>query len=164
MTIKLTTGFLLALTILLFSFNSVSAEIIVPQESVNPPDGLPYLMKRIQEKIGLFFSFSNDNKIKNYKKLVTVRLSELKFIVEKKEMAYFEQTTLRYFSTAGQFTSFLINSNKKNEFTSVRDEFKSHIPVLENLRDNYDSTTAEWRFIQDDINYIKGYINSLSSE
>lgn len=176
MTRKLTIGFLFALAIFTYSFNGVSAERIassspsstqvltidVPYESVNQTGGISYLLKRIGEKISMFFAFSNERKIQNYKKLVNVRLSELKFVIENKEMAYFEKSTQRYFTTAGQLTELLISASIGSEFTPVKEELLSHIPVLTKLRDTYDPGTAEWRFVEDDINYIKGYINNLS--
>ena len=178
MTRKLTTGFLFVLAIFAFSFNNASAEravssspsstlvqiIDVPYESVNQTGGISYLLKRIGEKISMFFAFSDERKIHNYKKLVNVRLSELKYVIENKEMGYFEKSTQRYFTTVGELTNLLIASNMKSEFISVKDELSSHIPVLIKLRDSYDPGTAEWRFVEDDINYVKGYINNLSSE
>ncbi len=174
---KITTGFFLALILLTFS-SGVSAQpaaspspsltplstIDVPLESVNPTDGISYLLKRMNEKVNLFFAFSNESKVIYYRKLVNVRLSELKFIIEKKNMGYFEKSTQRYFTTAGQLTSLLTSTNIKSEFASVREELSSHIPVLEKLRDNFDSSTAEWRFVEDDINYIKGYTSNLSAQ
>lgn len=139
-----------------------SPMIDITYESVNPPNGSPYLFKRIREKISIFFAFSNKSKVQVYKKLVNVRLAELKYVIEKKEMGYFEQTTKRYFTTVGQLTEFLILSRLEDEFIPVKDELLSHLPVLIKLRDTYDSSTAEWRFVEDDVNYVKGYINDLS--
>ena len=162
MRVKLTTLFLIIF--LNFSNGSVIAQSDIKYESVNPPDGLSYLFKRINERIIMFLSFSDESKIQNYQKLVEVRLAELKFIIEKKDAAYFEQSTQRYFTTAGQLTDFLTSKNKKNKFEQVKNEFSSQIPVLEKLRDNFDSSTAEWRFVEDDINYIKGYTSNLSAQ
>lgn len=175
---KLTTGFLLSIAIFTTSLISINAQGVVSQslsptpvptvdvyyESVNPPDGMSYLLKRISEKINLFFSFSNENKIKNYRKLVNVRLSELKFIIEKRQMGYFEKSTQRYFTATGQLVEFLVSSNIKGEFMPVKEELITHIPVLIKLRDSFDFGTAEWRFVEDDINYVKGYIDDLSTK
>lgn len=162
MTGKLATT-ILVLIFIISSFSSVNAQQDFPYEAVNPPDGISYLFKRIREKITIFFSFSNERKINNYKKLVQVRLAELKFIIENKEIGYFEKSTQRYFTTAGQLTELLTNKNTKTRYDEVREMLSSHIPILSRLRDTYNPTTAEWRFVEDDINYIKGYINSLSS-
>lgn len=174
---KFTTSVFLTLVILAFPFEIVSAQLAaspspslkplpssdVPYESVNPPDGISYLLKRVREKISMVFAFSNERKINNYKKLVQVRLAELKFVIENKEMGYFEKSTQRYFTTVGQLTEFLTNKNIMTTNQEVREMLSSHIPILSRLRDTYNPTTAEWRFVEDDINYIKGYINSLSS-
>lgn len=167
---KLTTSFIFFFLICTFLFGEVNAQqtigttIEVTYESVNPPDGLPFLLKRVKEKIGLFFSLSNESKINNYKKLTEIRLAELKFIIEKKQMGYFEQSTQRYFTTVGQLTALVISKNVKNQYNPIREELLSHIPVLTKLRDSYDFDTAEWRFVEDDINYIKGYIDKIPKD
>ena len=159
---KLTT-FVFIASLFLFSSAGLSAQTInVQYESVNPPDGISYVFKRVQEKIGNFLSLSNGNKVSSYRRLVNVRLAELKFIIENKKQAYFEKSTQRYFTTAGELTSLLISKNLKNDFGPVTEQLQSHIPILEKLRDSYDPRTAEWRFVEDDINYIKGYMGDLS--
>ncbi len=158
---KLAISIFIAL-VLFIPINNVTAQINVKYESINPPDGISYVFKRVQEKMALFFAFSNENKVNNYKKLISVRLAELKYTVDNKKQAFFEKSTQRYFTTVGEFTSFLTSKNLESEYEPVKERLKSHIPVLLELRDKYDSGTAEWRFIEDDINYIKGYINDLS--
>src|SRR3989344_247025 len=173
---KLTTSFIFIFLICVFLYNNVSAQetvdispspvptINIPYESVNPPDGMPYLLKRIKEKIGLFFSFSNESKVNNYKKLTGIRLAELKFVIEKNHMGYFEQSTQRYFTTVGQLTTLVISKNVGSQYNPVKGELLLHIPVLTKLRDSYDFDTAEWRFVEDDINYIKGYIDKIPKD
>ena len=158
---KLTTTVFI-LTILFLTSANVSAQTLdVKYELVNPPDGVSYVLKRINEKISTFFAFSSGSKVSNHKKIVGVRLAELKFIVDNKKQAYFEKSTQRYFTSAGQLTAFLTSKNLKNEFNLVREQLQSHIPILEKLRDSYDPRTAEWRFMEDDINYVKGYSELL---
>lgn len=155
---------LVCLFFLHFSYDSISAQNTIfdpPFESVNPSDGMSYLYKRIKEKVSMFFAFSNKNKIDNYKNLLNTRLAELKFVIENKHMSYFEKSTQRYFTTAGELTS-LLKSADKAEVESVKELLASHIPILTKLRDTFEFGTAEWRFVEDDINYIKGYSNDLS--
>ena len=178
---KLTNWFLfaIAIVIFIFSFHSVSAQyttdsgvtsspsptpiptIDVAYESVNPTDGIAYPLKRIGEKISMFFAFSNESKVKNYKSLVNIRLAELKFIIENKKAGYFEKSTQRYFTAAGQLTLFITSKNIKSQYMSVKEQLLSQIPVLVKLRDTYDPSTAEWRFVEDDINYASGYADTL---
>lgn len=135
--------------------------IAVDYEEVNPTDGTQYWIKRAKEKVGMFFSFSNNSKIEFQKKLTTTRLAELAYIINNKEMGYFEKATQRYFTTAGQLTDFIVEKKATHTLDSIKEVFSSHIPVLTKLRDVYNPTTAEWRFVEDDINYIKGDILRL---
>lgn len=136
--------------------------IEIAYEKVNPKDGGSYAVKRLKEKAMLaLLSFSKQKKADYYNKLVGSRLAELKYVVEKKDMASFENTTTRYFATVGQFVNFLVSKNLTEEKIKVRQVLTSHIPLLESLRDRYDPTTAEWRFMQDDVNYVQTYINQL---
>lgn len=139
------------------------ATIDVPKEEVNPEDGTGYWIKRIKEKLWLFFSFSDVSKLNFQKKLVNSRFSELKYIIENNQMAYFEKATQRYFTTVGQLTNFALSKKLNSEYGGVSDLLSSHLPILVSLRDKFKSTTAEWRFVEDDINYVKGYISSLTS-
>lgn len=135
----------------------------VPDESVNPTDGISYVFKRALERVVTFFAFSDNSKTDDYKKLLNTRLSELKYIIENKKMAYFEKATQRYFTIAGQLTEYLISKNLSNDYESTRELLMSHVPILTQLRDRFEFGTAEWRFVEDDINYIKEYANNLSN-
>lgn len=136
--------------------------IQVQYEEVNPDDGSNYIMKRLKEKIALFFAFSDKAKADLQKKLVQARFAELKYTINNKQMAYFEKSTQRYFTAAGQLTEFLVSKNMIQEYGPIREMFLSYIPLLTQLRDTYNPTTAEWRFVEDDINYTKTYIQKLS--
>lgn len=141
---------------------SAPQAIEVTYEKVNPQDGGSYALKRLKEKAMLaLLSLSKKKKAGYYNKLVGNRLAELKFIVDKKDMANFESATTRYFATAGQFVNFLVRKNLTEEKSKAHELLASHIPLLESLRDTYNPTTAEWRFMQDDVNYVKMYINQL---
>lgn len=137
--------------------------IEVPYEEINPTDGTQYWIKRVKEKVGNFFAFSDSGKIDFLEGLVKTRLAELKYVIDNKEMGYFEKSTQRYFTVAGELTDFIVSKKNKEGAEKVRATLSSHIPVLTKLRDTYNPTTAEWRFVEDDINYIKGNIEKLSS-
>lgn len=129
-------------------------------EKVNPDKIFNYSLKRLGEKLSLLFS-TNEQKANQYKKIMDARLAELKYIIDNKQMAYFEIATQRYFTTVGQYTNFLIQTNLNDQKATVKEELSLNIPILESLRDSFDSKTAEWRFVQDDINYTKSYIDQL---
>lgn len=173
---KFITSFFLIFFTSIFLVSSVSAEnkakdnidapkkemILVKYQSVNPSDGSKFLIKRFQEKIKLFTLFiSKTSKADYYQELVGIRLAELKYVIDNKDMARFENTTKRYYTTAGQLTEFIMKKNLVDRKEKARELFESHIPVLESLRDTFKDTTAEWRFVHDDINYLKIYTERL---
>lgn len=135
----------------------------VDYEKVNPSDGFNYGRKRFKEKLYLTLLFySKDKKIGYYSKLVARRLAELKYVVENKDLANFENATTRYFATAGQFTDFLTKNGSADQKSEAVKSLSSYIFVLEDLRDTFEGQEkAEWRFIQDDINYTKMYSDQL---
>lgn len=140
---------------------SESADVSkVDYQKVNPDNTFSYSIKRLQEKIMLLIlSLSSDAKANYYAGLTNKRLAELEYIIEKKDMGNFEVATKRYYTTLGDFYNFI---SKDKDTKSLFDKrTSSHRQVLERLRDFYDGTTAEWRFIQDDINYLSIYSEKL---
>lgn len=144
----------------LFSFN-ILAEESSNYESINPIDGFNYGVKRFKEKFILLTKFSKNKKADYYLKLIDIRLAELKYTIENKDMANFETTTQRYFTTVGQYTDFLKNKKVSYDKSFIEKRLSEHVPVLEKLRDNFEYSTAEYRFVQDDINYLNNYLNDL---
>lgn len=137
--------------------------IDIAYEKTNPDNTFNYLLKRFQEKFYLWFSFwSLDRKSKIYTDLTNKRLAELKYVIEKNKMGVFEKTTQRYYSVVGEYVDFLKKSNKVKDYSEVKQQLRLQILVLEELQKAYNPATAEWRFVQDDINYVKGYIESLN--
>lgn len=140
--------------------------INIKYERINPKDGFSYGVKRFKEKIllQLYFIFP-ERKLHYYSELTEHRLAELKFTIEEKDMANFENTTTRYSSSVGEYVNFVLkNDNLKENKKEMENLLLSHFPVLEKLRDSYDPQTAEWRFVEDDINFVKLHINSLKRE
>lgn len=131
-------------------------------EAVNPGNDPAYVFKRFREKVILFIlSVSPEKKADFYEGLLTIRLSELKKIVDKKDIANIQTTSQRYSATLGEYTDFLIARKLEGRKEKVKSTFLTHVPVLEKLRDSYDYTLAEWRFIQYDLDYLKIYILKL---
>ena len=136
---------------------------IIKYESVNMVDGSRYLIKRLKEKVTLFFlSLDSEKKLNYYEKLLNIRLSELKYVVDNKDIGNIQVASQRYFTTAGQLTNFLVSKNTlsvKKEI--VKQLFADHIKVIEILKKSYKDTTAEWRFLRDDTNYLIDYSAQL---
>lgn len=139
------------------------SRIQVDYEKVNPSDGFNYGLKRFKEKLLLILPLrSAKSKAKLYEQFTKNRLAELKYVIDQKDMANFENATTRYFTTVGQFTDFLTKNGSTDQKSQAIKNLSLHIPVLEDLRDTFEGQEkAEWRFIQDDINYTKMYIDQL---
>ena len=73
-------------------------------------------------------------------------------------MANFERTTIRYSSTVGMLANFIIESGLSTRKEPADQLLSTHIPVVEQLMTKYDSTTAEWRFVKQDFDYLNIYI------
>lgn len=154
--------FLLLFTLFAFVLgNSVTAAAAIGYEQVNPKDGFNYGLKRFREKVSFFLKFSKDSKAKFLEKQVNMRLSELKYTINQKDMANFESATTRYFATVGQYTDFLKEKDVSYNKEEIVKNFDEHIAVIKELQKNFDSATAEWRFLEDDINYIKIYLGAI---
>lgn len=134
--------------------------LLVPSyEKTNMENGFPYLIKRVREKVAIvLLSYDPQKKLGYYEKLLDIRLAELKYIVDHKDIANIQVASQRYFSTAGQLTSyFLSKPNLLSQKVTVIDLFSRHSIVLEKLKASYENTTAEWRLVRDDINYLVDY-------
>lgn len=129
---------------------------------IYPDSGTKFNLKRLSEKTMLFMNFSSKGKVKYMQKLMEERLLELEYIVETKNIAHIEKTSQRHETTAGKLTELIIDKLLRTEAGQVRDKFERHTGILEFLRDQYKYDTAEWRFVQNDINSLKIYSDMLS--
>lgn len=166
----------LACGILCFAFLFTSRAIILAQaspesnamevayEKINPNGGFGYVTKRLGEKVKLFFlSFSRENKEGYYAELAGRRLAELKYVIEKEDLNNFEIATIRYSSTVGEWTEFILDEKLEERKRSAVEVMTKHLPVVEKLMTKYDGTTAEWRFVKQDADYLNIYISKLQN-
>lgn len=136
----------------------------VNQEEVNPSDGARFLVKRFKEKINLLILTPfPSRKIDFYTKLIDVRLAELKYIIDKKDPDKIETSSIRYATTVGWLTE-MLDANKGSDFQkkAAKDLMVKHLEVVNKLKGAYNDTTAEWRFVENDANFLKTYISQLS--
>ena len=166
---------LFALSLFLVSTNyplaqtptTISPEPAVPaikitDEKVNPSNGFAYLQKRLGEKIKLsFLSLFAGKKENFYEEMVNRRLAELKYVIEKPDMNNFEHATTRYSTTVGYWVEYIEKKKLNDQKQPAADMLLSHIPVMEQLMAKYDPTTAEWRFIKHDLDYLNIYISKM---
>lgn len=140
-----------------------SADLKVSYENINPSDDYRFAFKRYKEKITLwFFSFFPERKTNYYQELMDVRLAELKYVVDKKDISNIQTASQRYFTTVGEATEFLVNNkNLSSKKDSYKMQLEKHILVVDRLKDTYNDTTAEWRFIKHNLDYLKIYLSKL---
>lgn len=140
----------------------MASDISLKYESVNPNQSFGYSIKRLKEKVLLFvYSISPSKKADYYNVLTNSRLAELKYVIDKKDADDFELATKRYFTTAGQYVEYLNKKNLNDKKGIALETLKQHEPILIKLRDTFDPLSAQYRFVEDDINYIKQYELSL---
>lgn len=134
-------------------------------ESVTPKDGYKYTFKRLREKAKLLMlSFSPDRKLDYYQELLNFRLSELASIARNKDIANIQTGSQRYSTTAGEIAQFVKHNpglDKRKEQT--KEIFSKHSKIIEDLEKNYNDTTAEWRFLKHDFDYLNLYDQQLSN-
>lgn len=157
---------LFAFTFLLFNdvdlAYSQEQGIDIQYEKVNPDNSSKYLGKRLKEKIILFFNFSHRSKANYYQDLLGKRLAELKYIVDKKDLAHIEKTSQRYEATAGMLTERIIDEGLTDQKESSISLFKKHMKIIDNIKNTFEYGTAEYRFVVNDHNSLKIYSDKLS--
>lgn len=136
---------------------------LVPKEEINPNAGTRYLVKRLKEKLILFLKFDQESRISYIQTLLDKRLSELAYISDNKNTAFIETTSSRYESTAGQLTEALIKFNNPAKEKDAKEKFANHLEILSKIQTNFSPTTAEWRFIENDINSLRIYSQQISN-
>lgn len=138
---------------------------LILSQNANPDLGPFWSLKRAQEKIYLNFRNSPQDKIDYMSGLLNVRLNEMNHLVNSKSYGYVLSASSRYSTLAGQITDLIIANNLKDRVPAITAQFIEHQAVLydiyviypKNIPDNED-----WKFIQDDINYLKIYLDKLS--
>lgn len=118
------------------------------------PGSFSYSIKRFREKTLLFLlSPVPSKKTKVHKLVLNSRLAELNKVVDEKNIAHIEKSSQRYSATVGEYTDRVLSKavNSKEEAEKLLGEHRTHV---ESFLVNFDSTTAEWRFIKHDLDYL----------
>ena len=131
------------------------------------PDMPPFFaLKRIQEKAFLRFKSTAESRVDYMSTLLDSRLEELQNVVKNKNYDYVLRSSLRYSTLAGQITDLIVSNNLTDKIEAVRNQFLNHKKLLDtlyvaypkNIRDN-----VEWKYIQDDFNYLNLYLDKLAN-
>lgn len=143
---------------------SSSAKLIeVKDEIINPSDDYKYAFKRLKEKILLLiYSFAPDKQADYLQELMSVRLSELKHVVDKEDIGNIETVSQRYSANAGDLVALINSANLKDKNRGTKKIFHEHLKVLESFANKQKFESSGWLLIQHDINYIKEYSKQLT--
>ncbi len=137
---------------------------IIKSTAVADPDStFLYNFKRFYEKTQLSLKSGPQDKLNYQYTLLDKRLAELIHIIEVGASPYVLTTSLRYSTTAGQITELIINNDLKDESQKAKEKLEGQLLIVEKLPGKYSGTGDEVKFIIDDINYLKTYIDMLSS-
>lgn len=143
---------------------TVALSLILSQNS-NPNMPPFFALKRIQEKA--FLSFKNDpkDKLEYLRRLLNNRLEELANIVKNENYTHVLKASLRYSTTAGQITDLILANGMDEYLDSTKQQFLDHQKVLNEVYVIYPKNTdnLEYKYIEDDINYLKIYLDKLAS-
>jgi len=122
-----------------------------------------FRLKRLQEKVFMKMKINSEDKVEYYSFLLNKRLNELKYLVEERQYAYILSSSLRYSTTAGLMTEVITANDMDNVIVPTIKMFKEHQLVFSQLVETYPfKDSGEWKFLQDDYNYLEIYLGFLS--
>jgi len=121
-------------------------------------------MDRVFEKINLFLHFSPASKAEYWQKLVDVRLTNLKSIVEQNNLDLIEETSSRYSTYVGRYSDYIINNQIRSQKEIAIGMFNKHLETLPSLQAKYKYDSAWWLLIQHDINTLNIFKEKIDKE
>lgn len=106
---------------------------------------------------------SPQSRLEYYTFLLGERLTDLKAVAKDDDTSYILRTSLRYSTTAGQIADFIKENGLTDQIPSVLVLFRNHQDAISKLIESYPNDFNEdWKFLQDDINYLTIYSSMLS--
>ncbi len=150
----------------LIIFLAVFALSLVLSQKAIPSNPFLFSVKRVQEKAYLSLKSNPKDRVDYMVFLLNNRLYELDAVVKGKNYDYVLPSSSRYSTLAGQITDLIITNNMKDSVDAIKKIFENHRKVLNDLYVFYPKNildNVEWKYIQDDYNYLKIYLDKLSS-
>lgn len=137
------------------------AVILSPQAT---PDYLVlYRVKRLQEKIFFRFKFSDKAMVDFYIWQLNERLRELQALAKMKEFDLLYGASLRFQTQAGELVEVLIGNPDSRQLVMTILLFRSYQRVLAAEIEKFPiEDSGNWKYVQDDINYLEIYIEKLN--
>lgn len=129
------------------------------------PQSPLFVLKRVQEKAFLSLKTDPKERLEYMRNLLDNRLSELSNVVRSKDYNFVLSSASRYSTLAGQITDLIISNNLKDQVEPIKQKFISHEKILYDLYVFYPKNhdDEEYKYIEDDINYLKIYSDKLTT-
>jgi hypothetical protein len=118
------------------------------------PGSSSYPLKRLKEKVGYFFAFSQNAKINYQLSLVEKRISEVVSLVDQKQIDPLELSGYRFAAQSGEAANLVVNGTPEQK-GRVINQFNGYITILGKLRDKFPANSSYWLVMQQDIDSLK---------
>lgn len=136
---------------------------LVASNQAAPDSQNLFSLKRLQEKTFMSLKLTPTDRLDYTSSLLGTRLEEIERLVRDGKTWFLWSASLRYGATAGQAVDLIKNYSLKDKIGPVQNQFREHQRVLRALDKmvprNQDH--EDWKFIQDDINYLEAYLREL---
>ena len=144
---------------------AVAAISLMLSQTANPDFPPLFVLKRAQETVFLSLKISPKDKVNYMMVLLNTRLQELSSQVKKESYSQILPSASRYSTLAGQITEIILANNMKDQAALVKSQFTNHQKTLLEIYVIYPKNTDnfEYKYIEDDINYLKIYLDKLSN-
>jgi len=121
-------------------------------------------IKRLQEKAFMKLKGTPEDKLNFMSTLLDHRLKELQDIIEHGSFGEMWTTSLRYSTQAGEMTDLVIANNMVDKVEGIKNQFSNHKKILNDMYVAYPKNTnnLEYKYIEDDMNYLNLYLEKLS--
>ena len=139
---------------------------LILSQNANPSVPPLFALKRIQEKVYLKLKSNPEERLDYMIYLLNTRLDEMRVLVNLQSYNYILPTSLRYSTLAGQITDLIIANNLTDKVAFIKQTFMDHQKIVNDLYVIYPKNipdNEEWKYIQDDYNYLKLYLDKLSN-
>lgn len=133
-------------------------------QKANPDQQLLFGLKRVQEKAFLKLKVTPRDRLDYMSGLLDTRLVELQNVVKNKNYDYVLRSSLRYSSLAGEITDLIVANNLTDKVEEIKTQFLNHQKLVDELYVAYPKNipdNVEWKYIQDDFNYLGLYLEKI---
>lgn len=142
---------------------AVFAISLLFSQTANPDNPPLFALKRVQEKVYLKLKSDPVDKVDYMGSMLESRLSELQNQVNNQSYGYILPSALRYSTLAGQITDLIVVNHLTEKAEETKKQFLNHQKALDVIYVIYPKNTenVEYKYIQDDFNYLKLYLDKL---